>query len=292
VLGKNNVYREAILGAAKRLGLIPQAICALIDCEAAKLPEHIALLGKDGKPLKDKKGKARTRTVYEVWKADSHNDSGAAGLTQFMPATWLDHVMRPGYYIHDESQKAGWVRLVDVPKHGKQWMFVLADGKTITEAHKGHLGDDNVKKCLAMRMDPTWAVNAAADYGNANLKLLKAKGFKLDGLADMDKAKLMYLMHHEGPSAGPAFISDTLAPTAAAKVVLRSKFVEQVGAKQVEKALDDAGDDVEVAYRFWLAGYINDKFFSASQFFCSEPRTGNLLTDLLEQVGGKGITKP
>lgn len=36
-LGVNNIYRAAILNAAKRLGLIPQSICALLECEAAKI---------------------------------------------------------------------------------------------------------------------------------------------------------------------------------------------------------------------------------------------------------------
>ncbi|MES2049274.1 MAG: hypothetical protein V4447_12805 [Pseudomonadota bacterium] len=41
--------------------------------------------------------------------------------------------------------------------------------------------------------------------------MLKTKGFKLDGLNDMDMAKIMYVMHHEGEGAGPLFISNTLA---------------------------------------------------------------------------------
>lgn len=289
VLGKNNVYREAILSAAKRLGLIPQAICALIDCEAAKIPERIPLLGKDGKPLKDKKGKPRTRTIYEVWKADSYNSkSGAAGMTQFLASTWLGHVMIPGRYIHDQCKAAGWVRLEDVPKKGKHWVFVLAGGKT-TVTPNSHHADANVKACLAMRMDPTWSVNAAADYGNANLQVLKAKGFKIDGLTDMDKAKLMYLMHHEGEGAGPDFVSDTLAPTDGKKASLKSKFKQQIDTKSVDKAIDEADDDVEVAYRFWLAAFVDSKFDGASRFFCSSPSPTAKTTDLLVNIGGKRI---
>jgi hypothetical protein len=248
-------------------------------------------LDRDSQPLMDKKGKARTRTVYEVWKADSGNaQSGAAGLKQFLGSIWLGHVLIPGYYIHDESKKAGWVRLVDVPKHGKQWMFVLADGKT-TATPYGNRQDANVKACLAMRMDPTWSVNAAADYGNANLKLLKTKGFKLDGLGDMDKAKLMYLMHHEGEGAGPAFISDTLAPTAAEKAGLRGKFVQQMGghAARVDELISQSHEDVEKAYRKWLAGYVDGKFSEAAKFFCSQAQKSLELSDLMDEIGGEGL---
>lgn len=291
VLGRNNVYREAILGAAKRLGLIPQAICALVDCEAAKVAEHIPLLDKKGKPLLDKKGKPRTRTIHEVWKADSYNaKSGAGGMTQFLASTWLGHVLIPGRYIHDQSKAAGWVRSEAVPKKGQRWVFVLADGKTTT-APNSHHSDAHVKACLAMRMDPTWAINAAADYGNANLQLLKTQGFKIDGLADMDKAKLMYLMHHEGEGAGPDFINDTLAPTDKKKATLKKKFVMQIGNDKVATAMDNAGDDVEVAYRNWLADFIDGVFFSSSRFFCSNPVEPSSLTKLLERIGGVKVKK-
>ena len=50
-MGRNNVYREIILSASKRLGLIPQSLCALIDCEAGKITEWIDLIGPDGKAL-------------------------------------------------------------------------------------------------------------------------------------------------------------------------------------------------------------------------------------------------
>ena len=54
-LGGNNVYRQAILDAAKVIGLMPQALCSLIDCEAEKMIIYIPLLGADGKPLLHKK---------------------------------------------------------------------------------------------------------------------------------------------------------------------------------------------------------------------------------------------
>ncbi len=296
---KNNRYRAAILEAAKRLGLIPQAICALIDCEAGKVKELIPLLDEKGNPLKYTKGKKKgqpiCKEIRELWNANSGNpQSGAAGLTQFLALTWLDHIKRPGYYIHEQSVTKGWVRLDSTPKGGKQWVFVLADGKTTTEPYGKRAKDANVQACLAMRMDPTWSINAAADYGAANLKLLENKGFKVSVLDDMDKAKIMYLMHHEGEGAGPAFIQDTLGEIKGGVEALKKKFATQLGSngtKKAEKMIDDAEGDVELAYRLWLATYINDNFEGADKYFCSNPRPVSKLTDLLVKIGGKKIKK-
>lgn len=294
-LGRNGFYREAVLLAAKRLGLIPQAICALIDCEAAKLPEKIPLNDPKGQPIKDKKGKPAFKTIRELWNPNSGNaQSGAAGLTQFLASTWLDHVLRPGFYIHEQCVANGWVKKVEVKKGVTRWAFVLADGTTTT-APSGHRGDATVQKCLAMRMDPTWSILAAADYGNANLKLLAAKGFKIDALQDMDKAKLMYLMHHEGEGAGPAFINNTLASLKGGAEGLRRKFEAQLGKDGkvlAEEKIAKMNENVEAAYRWWFADFVDNKFKGASTYFCSSPAQASTLSDLLGSVDGQEINEP
>jgi hypothetical protein len=274
------------LNASKRLGLIPQALCALLDCEAGKVAEKVPKVDAKGVPLRDKKGHALTTTLRELWNANAGNpQSGAAGLTQFLASTWLTHVLRPGFYIHEQSAAKGWVR---------QGAFVLADGTTTTAPYSKRGSDANVKACLAMRMDPTWSINAAADYGAANLKVLEKAGFKLGGLTDMDKAKLMYL-HHEGEGAGPAFIRDALGQLKGGTEGLKKKFATQLGASGAEKAAEliaRAGDDVEVAYRLWLATFIDTNFDGAARYFCSSPQTAAALTKLLKTIGGLEIEKP
>ena len=292
-LGRNNVYRTAIVDAAMRLGLIPQALCALMDCEAGKVTEHIPKLGADGKQLKDKKGKLLSTPIRELWNANAGNaQSGAAGLTQFLASTWLGHVLIPGFYIHTQSVANGWVRKdIDAQGHSK-WVFVLADGKSTTAPYAKRSTDDNVKKCLAMRMDATWSINAAADYGNANLKLLERKGFKLTSLNNMDKAKLMYLMHHEGEGSGPLFISNTLDKVKYGIAGLRRTFATQLGGNGAALAgakISAANDDVELSYRRWLATYIDDNFRQASKYFCSDPMAVRDLSDLLELIGGEPV---
>jgi hypothetical protein len=291
-LGRNNVYRVQILVAAKRLGLAPQALCALMDCEAGKVPEKLPRIGPDGKQMKDKKGRPMTVTVRELWNANAGNpQSGAAGLTQFLASTWLTHVLIPGFYIHEQSIAKGWVRHEKNAKGKSYWVFVLNDG-SVTATPGKHKGDENVKQCLAKRMDPAWSINAAADYGNANLKVLEKHGFKLAGLSDMDRAKLMYLMHHEGEGAGPLFIKNQLVKGSGGEAGLRRKFEIQLGAKGAAKAkemIEEADDDVEKAYRAWFSAFVDRQFSQSQKYFCGAAVQSTRLSDLLVKIGGEEI---
>jgi hypothetical protein len=292
-LGRNNVYRQQILDASKRLGLIPQALCALMDCEAGKVTETVPVVNPDGTTAKDKKGRPLTKKVRELWNANAGNaESGAAGLTQFLASTWLTHVLIPGYYIHEKSVANGWVKQVSDAKGRKQWMFVLADGTTNTKPYAKRQSDVNVKKCLAMRMDPAWSINAAADYGNTNLKVLERAGFKLSGLSDMDRAKLMYLLHHEGEGAGPMFLKNSLATGRGGAAALRRKFVMQLGRNgeaKVDEHVKAAKGDVEFAYRRWLSKYIDNNFRQATKYFFKNPVSPKDLSDLAEMIGGEAV---
>jgi len=243
--------------------------------------------------MKDKKGKLLTQPVHELWNANAGNaQSGAAGLTQFLGSTWLSHVLRPGCYIHTQSVANGWVRQEADAKGKTHWVFVLADGKTSSNPYGKRSSDNNVKKCLAMRMDPTWSINAAADYGNANLKLLAASGFKLSGLNDMDKAKLMYLMHHEGEGSGPLFIRNKLSQGSGGVSGLRKKFALQLGATGIARSdalIAAAHGDTVFAYRRWLAKYIDDNFRQTTKYFFNKPIFAKDLSDLIEQVDGEAV---
>lgn len=272
-LGRNNIYREAITKAAKRVGIIPQAVAALIDAEAAKKTEFIPVLGGDGKPLINKKtGKPKTQTLKEQWNKDSYNASSrAAGLTQFLESTWLAHCLKSGYYVNEQSVAKGWVKKEVDAKGRSATVFVLAGGKTTPQPWK-HTADANVQACLKERFTPEWSIMAAVDYGKANLAVLQKAGFKLAGLNDAEKAKLMYLMHHEGEGAGPLFIRNELSKLpkgkfASAEERLKHVFKLQVGAADAEKWAKRAGG-VQQGYRLWLSKYINDKFDDLGRFAC------------------------
>lgn len=276
-LGRNNIYREAIIKAAKRVGILPQAMAALIDAEAAKKSELIPMLGADGKPAINKKtGKPKTQTIKAQWNKDSYNaPSRAAGLTQFLESTWLAHCLKPGCYVHEQSVTKGWVKKEADTKGRTSLVFVLADGKTTTQPWK-NTGDKNVQACLKERFTPEWSIMAAADYGKANLAVLQKSGFKLDGLNDAEKAKLMYLMHHEGEGVGPLFIRNELNKIPKGKFAtseerLKHVFGLQVGKKKAEEAIDDMSGNVQEAYREWLSNYI-DLQIKLDRFCCDASR--------------------
>ena len=273
LLGRNNIYRAAIIAAAKRVGIMPQALAALIDAEAAKKTISNPIIGADGKPVINKKtGKPKVNKIQGEWDSGSYNaQSRAAGLTQFLESTWLAHVMLSGRYIHEQSMVKGWVKQEAVTKGKSHIVFVLADGKSTTAPY-AHRQDANVQACLKQRFTPEWAIMAAADYGKANLDVLKKSGFKLNGLNDAEKAKLMYLLHHEGEGAGPLFIRNELhklpkGKFASAEERLKHVFVQQVGLIETEKWINSTGG-VFPAYRLWLSKYINDKFDDLGRFAC------------------------
>ncbi len=295
-LGRNNIYRAEIIKAGERVGLIPQAIAALIDAEAAPITDTIPALNPDGTPKIIQKGKNKGKPVVLVvgqhWDAHSGNATGAAGLTQFLVSTWLGQVMKPGYFIHEQSVAKGWVKQ-EADKQGKlKWVFVLADGKT-TPTPWAHKGDANVKVCLNQRYVPEWSIMAAADYGKANLRVLKDKGFKIFNLNDAEKAKLMYLMHHEGEGAGPLVIANKLSHLPKGKFAtvearIRDTFVKQVGEKKARNLIEDNGGDIAKAYREWIADYVDRKIIF-KHFSCDAsklPEPADALA-LFKKIGGE-----
>ena len=299
-LGRNNIYREAILNAAKRCNLIPQAMAALIDAEAAKKKESIPVLGADGKPvIIQKTGKPKVKIVREQWDTNSYNaDSLAGGLTQFIESTWLGHVMVRGRYIHEQSIEKGWVKKEKDAKGKTNTVFVLADGKTTAQPWK-HTSDANVQACLKQRFNAEWSIIAAADYAKTNLDLL-AKKFNLKDLNDAEKAKLIYLLHHEGEGNGPLFIRNELhlmpkkkyaSPEARLRSIFVGQFKGQVGAKEiVEEKIRKTNGNVQKAYRIWLEDYINNKI-KLDRFCCDQSKmpTVSDAFNVFQKIGGQGV---
>ena len=210
--------------------------------------------------------------------------------------------MTPGRYLHRECVARGWVRNVpprsDKGPSGKSaapatgWVFVLTTGAT-TKRPIDQLADRNVQACLQQRFDAEWSIMAAADYGKANLALLMAKGFRLSGLGDSEKAKLMYLMHHEGEGNGPLFIRDQLARMSQGKFDSAAERMAAIFSKQVrdsERQVKNAGGDIFAAYRRWLSSYIDEKIVLQS-FTCRPDQAVQALglSDVLEEIGGAGV---
>lgn len=249
-LGANNIYREIILKAAKRLNIVPHAICCLLECEASPRIEKIPAMDKHGNILLHKsgknKGKPIVRRIPYEWDAKSFNaNSNAAGLTQFLPLTWIYCILQPGFYISDKSieQKKQWL----AQDSGKRY-FVNENGKYLETIEK-ITSDKNIDECLRMRFDPEWSIMAAVDYAQQNYKVLSSK-IKLGNLSDGEKIKIMYLMHHEGQTGGLYFITNKLN-------VKESAWRTNVS--NPDHWLKKANNNKNEAYRLFLSDYIDQK---------------------------------
>lgn len=262
LLGANNVYRDWVKKAAQRAGIMPQAVAAVMNAEAAK----------------DKSGK---------WKADSKSGkSSATGMTQFLDASWLGEAMSSGTYLNDKCQKEGWLS----QDEKGAWRFKKADGKYVTgpglERNVRKLitdartaSDKNLQKLLDLRYEPEFAIMTAMDYAKANLNGLRARGYAIDGLNDVEKARIMYLCHHLGLADAVHFIQnaipeeDLIVTNKKGKKVLKQNGAKKLLSAQVggKAALNtyvtpNAGSWV-VGHRKWLKKFINDHI-KPSTFFC------------------------
>lgn len=145
-LGNNEIYRDAILAAAAKTGLPSQTVAAIINAEAA--------LQKDG--------------TWDTLSAAAA--SGARGLTQFIPSSWIMEAERRGSQLNAIAEQAG---MLDT--YGQ----VLA-------AKRDEL--------LALRDDPATAILVGADYAMANIERLRQAGLVPDALDEADLAKLRELI--------------------------------------------------------------------------------------------------
>lgn len=203
VLGVNDVYRPHLLLAEERTEIDAAAIAAVINAEAAKLPSGEW----------DRNSKAST--------------SSAAGLTQFLAATWLGEAKKNRTYLNEHAKGQG---------------FVTA-GNAIAPGSED--------KLLRLRFDPEMSIVAAAEYGASNLKALIAEGLVDDETGDDEKAQFIYLAHHEGLGGASAFLRGNKGYTF-------SDLATQVGAAKAQRFIDAAGGNASLAYRNWLNGYIQE----------------------------------
>ena len=207
-LGVNEVYRQALLKAQEITKIDAAALAALIDAEADKITS-----GSD-------KGQ---------WNRKSFNNaSHAAGLTQFLEGTWLDHARDSDTLLNRVAKEKRFVTGLDAVAAGRE------------------------EELLALRFDPELAIVSAAEYGLANLHTLDSKGLLPDGIGDDEKARFMYLAHHEGPTGAIMFLKRENSGSF-------DKFAAQVGRNRASALVDAAGGNVALAYRDWLNGYMDEK---------------------------------
>jgi len=207
-LGVNEIFREALLKAQKITSIDAAALAALIDAEADKIPSG------------PNKGQWNPRAMSR--------SSSAAGLTQFLSGTWLEHARRNGTLLNQVAKDRGLVTALNAVTEGKRDVL------------------------LGLRFDPELSIVSAAEYGLANLMALDRAGFIADEATDDYKARMMYLAHHEGLTGAKQFLTQTNPPSL-------DKFANQVGRERAVTMTEAAGGDVALAYRNWLNGYMDAK---------------------------------
>ncbi|MGF3022359.1 peptidoglycan-binding protein [Methylobacterium aquaticum] len=176
------------------------------------------------------------------WNKDSKaGTSSAAGLTQFIESTWLGEAERPQTLLNEVGRAEG----------------LVTAANAIVAGRKAEL--------LALRFDPRLSIVAAAEYGMFNLDALMKAGLVDNEIGDDEKARFIYLAHHEGLSGAKAFLKGT-------KAYSFSDLVTQVGASKAQALVNAANGDTTLAYRTWLNRYL-DQNIQPSRFRTS-PEAG------------------
>lgn len=297
-LGPNAKYRDVIIAAGKRSGFTPQSIAAIMNAEAATLTywTEVAILDKKTrKPAIDKDGKPKTKKMPKndgEWDARSASPkSSARGMTQFLDASWIDMALAEGTFLNQRLKKEGWLTTEKISvKQGKKLIekevpaFMRADGGFITKIKsrslvqvlssrpymtgRGTASDGNLQKLLDLRYSPEYAINTAVDYGLQNLKGLENDNFKLDGLSDGDKAKLIYLTHHLGLADAKRFIKNSMNAADAERLL-----VAQVGTERAAVFAEQNGNDYVKGHRTWLLTFV-DKKIDLPAKMCDSSKAG------------------
>lgn len=288
-LGANLCYWDQIIAASERSGIIPQSIAAVINAESAQIKgvwnkDSVAISRektKAAKALKEQQGESAEGVVVYA--------SSAAGMTQFLNATWLDETFREGTYLNEQARVRG--VLADKPKrdalnnieyHPKTHqqiilpMFEIAPDTWWT---KQQIIDNRLlrgvtpypphatkalQEWLNLRFEPEFIIMAAVDYGLYNLAKLQAAGYNVESLNDAEKAKIFYLTHHLGLGDAKRFIRKTITEESAHKLL-----VAQVGGKRAAGYANDPkkGGNYIKGHRTWLSEYI-DNNIKLERFYC------------------------
>lgn len=231
-LGANEPYRAALLKAQEITGIDAAALAALIDAEAAKLPNG----------QWNSKSKAGT--------------SSASGLTQFLDSTWLSHAQKTGTTLNGVCKKKNYL---------SQSSAIVSSGDI-----------------LQLRFDPELSIISAAEFGASNLDALIQLGLVDDEIGDDEKARFIYMAHHEGLGGAKAILKGTDSHTF-------SDLKTQVGSAKAQAYVDAAGGDTTKAYRNWLNDYMDQRIQPSRYRSAAKTMPAGATSDSLTQFNGAPI---
>lgn len=182
--------------------------------------------------------KIRTGPNRGQWDRNCLNpDSGAGGLTQFLSSTWISHAKNTRNLLNRTAREKG---------------LLSAQNDVLNQA-----------ELLRLRFDPELSIVSGAEFGVTNLRILEDRELIPEGIGDDEKARYIYLAHHEGVFGAEQFLKKQNSPSF-------EKFKAQVGQARAAQMVQAAGGDVALAYRTWLNGYMDEKF-SRRNFASREP---------------------
>lgn len=218
----NEKYRKLLIAIAKKHGLTPHALAALINAEASKLESG-------------------------EWNAKAKaGSSSASGLTQFLNLTWLQVATDRRSAVNQKLKADYGYEQVNGKWEGENYSIYGKTGKEKTP----------IKSSLVLpwRFIPEYSIDAAAVYGLINMESLNEKGLDTSRLAPEDLAKVMYLAHHEGAGGAVKVIKGVLSDEKAKELL-----PIQVGDEKAKELAKRFCNDYDKAYTHWLYSYIDSK---------------------------------
>ncbi|WP_035051600.1 LysM peptidoglycan-binding domain-containing protein [Andreprevotia chitinilytica] len=236
----NEKFGQFILDSARKYGFTPQALAAVIDAEVGAEKHDREWNPKEVNP-----------------------NTKARGLGQFIEAAWFDVCAIKGSAVNTTLCKTYSQYHRFIAKKGRLYGCRNTAGKDkkgnpITREAEEVIS--NCREILEWRNNAEIAIEAAAAYGAHNLRLLQKNGFPVDKLTPSDKAKVIYLAHHEGFAGALRALRGTDTDAAA-----RARLIDQVNTKANQYFADFDNSAVK-AYLFWLYVDLVDRKVDVTHF--------------------------
>ena len=206
---------------------------------------------------------AEASKVAGVWQEKSNQDfpKRAQGLAQFFEPAWAT--------VYDDENS-----------------LLYKECQTLSSSAR-----------LAKRLDAKYAIDGAASYASTNLEAFKqSTNFPVDSLSAADKAKVAYLLHHEGLTGALRIFGKKPQMEDADLLKRLRKQLGEDAVKTLNSLLERYDYDLAAAYKGWLFSYIDanicvDHFvIEDAKKFAAPPRSMGEIAQSLSS--GVQVAKP
>lgn len=137
------------------------------------------------------------------------------------------------------------------------WIAVYQDKKSLLYQDCARL---NSAARLAKRLEAKYAIDGAASYASTNLEIFeKNTNYRVGALPPEDKAKLAYLLHHEGLTGALRLFGKKPQLSDEDLVNRLRKQLGKKNARALNNLLERYDNDPSAAYKGWLFAYIDAK---------------------------------